>query len=124
MSPEQLIPKIVDLSIKIFHKIPNMQELAYYKFLEDQLKDEYPPITRDYIKWYVEMAIRRLEISSVLKTRYFSEFQEWMVAKDDDEILRAFFLVNWSTTSPELMWLLLSQGLITQQDYDDLVPNE
>ena len=121
MSPEQLIPKIVDLSIKIFHKIPNMQELAYYKFLEQELKNEIPPVD---VKWYVQNAIRRLEINSVLKTNYFLEFQEWMVSKDEQEILRSFFLVQWATSSPELMWLLLSQGLITQQDYDDLVPNE
>ena len=62
-------------------------------------------------------------MNSNLKTQYFSEFQEWMVEKEDDAILRAFILVEWATSSPELMGSLLAMWLITQQDYDDLVPN-
>ena len=124
MTQAQLIPRIVDLSIKVFHKIPNMQELWYYAYLERELSDEYPPITKEYIKDYVQNAIRRLYMNSVLKTQYFSEFQEWMVEQDADAILRAFILVQWATSSPEFMWTLLAMWIITQEDYDDLVPNE
>ena len=107
MTQAQLIPAIVSLSIQYFHKFPNTQEGAYYKYLEQQLKDEIPPQDITYIRDYVNSAItqlfddrRILAIYNTTDSVRFDGFAIFMTSMTPEEIIWIFNKITSESVTP------------------------